>query len=115
MNNDLENGSGAMGLLARAASLALVVGGLWIGAAAAPASAQTQQPDMKWETGCAWRDITPGSGDALRQYNCTRQKECQLMANAKGAMMMSMGCFFVEPAPTSPSPATTRTRPGQQQ
>jgi hypothetical protein len=101
--------------LARAALLAFAAGGIWIGAGTAPASAQTQQPDMKWETGCAWRDVTPGSGDALRQYNCTRQKECQLMANAKGGMMMGMGCFFVQPAPTSPSPATTQTRPSQQQ
>lgn len=109
------NRARSSGALARAALLAFAAGSIWIGAGAAPASAQTQQPDMKWETGCAWREVTPGSGDALRQYNCTRQKECQLMANAKGAMMMNMGCFFVQPAPTSPSPATTRTRPAQQQ
>ena len=102
-------------LLARTALLALFAGGVWIGAGAAPASAQTQQPDMKWETGCAWRDVTPGPGDALRQYNCTRQKDCQQMANAKGSMMMGMGCVMVEPAAKAPSPAATRTRPAQQQ
>lgn len=101
--------------LARAAAVALFASGIFVAANAGPAAAQTQRPDMKWETGCAWRDVQPGSGDAMRQYNCTRQKECQLMANAKGSMMMGMGCFFVQPAPTSPSPATTQTRPGQQQ
>ena len=108
------NGLQPTRLLARAAALAVIAGGVWIGAGAA-ASAQTQQPDMKWETGCAWRDVTPGSGDALRQYNCTRQKECQLMANAQGSTMMGMGCFFVQPSAQTPSPATTRTRPAQQQ
>ena len=101
--------------LGRTALLALLAGGVWLGAAAAPASAQTQPWSTSWESGCAWRDVTPGPGDALRQANCARQKDCQLMANAKGSMMMEMGCLFVEPAARSPAPAATRSRPAQQQ
>ena len=60
--------------------------------------------------------VTPGSGDALRVYNCTRQKECQQMANAKGGMMMGMGCFGVEPNGAAPAARQAgRTRPAQQQ
>ena len=102
-----------VGVLVRAAALAVVAGGIWIGAGGAPA--QAAWPDTSWEAGCAWREIQPGSGDTFRQYNCVRQKECQQMANAQGSMMMDKGCFFVAPAQSSPPPAVGRTRPAQQQ
>lgn len=95
----------------RAAAFAILTG-LASGAGAAPAAAQS----MNWEDGCAMRVVTPGSGDILRTMNCDRQKMCQQMANAKGGMMMGMGCFFVEPkAPAPTAPQAGRTRPGQQQ
>lgn len=95
----------------RAVAFAILSGAAF-GAGAAPASAQS----MNWEEGCAMRMVTPGSGDILRTMNCDRQKMCQQMANAKGGMMMGMGCFFVEPkAPTPAAQQAGRTRPAQQQ
>jgi hypothetical protein len=95
----------------RAAAVAILAGAAF-GAGAAPAAAQA----TGWEEGCAMRMVTPGSGDILRTMNCDRQKMCQQMANAKGGMMMGMGCFFVEPkAPTPAAQQAGRTRPAQQQ
>lgn len=68
-----------------------------------------------WEVGCAYRSLPSGNGEAQRAFNCERQKMCRQMANARGAMMMEMGCFFVEPTATAPAPAATRSRPAQQQ
>jgi hypothetical protein len=94
------------------AALGLFGGLILAGAGPAPAAAQA----MSWEEGCAQRMVTPGSGDALRVYNCARQKECQQMANAKGDMMTGLGCFFVAPKATAPAaPQAGRTRPAQQQ
>lgn len=81
------------GPLIRAAAIAILAGTAFFGAGPSPASAQSS-----WEQGCATRMVSPGAGDALRVNNCTRQKECQQMANAKGTMMMGMGCFFVAPS-----------------
>ena len=93
------------------AAAALLAGGMFFGLGQAPAMAQS----TSWEEGCAMRVITPGSGDALRNYNCTRQKECQQMANAKGGMMMGMGCFGVEPNAAAPAAATGQARPVRKQ
>lgn len=94
------------------AAAALLAGASFFSAGQAPALAQS----TSWEEGCAMRVVTPGSGDALRNYNCARQKECQQMANAQGSMMMGMGCFFVEPKATAPTAQQAgRTRPAQQQ
>lgn len=79
--------------LRHGAAVAFLAGAAIFGAGQAPALAQS----TSWEEGCAMRVVTPGSGDALRAYNCARQKECQQMANAQGGMMMGMGCFGVEP------------------
>lgn len=98
--------------LRRAAALAVLAGAAFFNPGQAPALAQS----MSWEDGCAMRVVTPGSGDALRVYNCARQKECQQMADAQGRMMMGMGCFFVAPKGTSPAGQQAgRTRPAQQQ
>jgi hypothetical protein len=98
--------------LRHGAAVALLAGAAFFGTGQAPALAQS----MSWEEGCAMRVVTPGSGDALRNYNCARQKECQQMANAKGGMMMGMGCFGVEPkAPAPAAQQAGRTRPAQQQ
>ncbi len=51
-----------------------------------------------WQEGCAWREVTPGPGDAHRTYNCTRQRDCQRMADAAGRAVMSMGCIGVGPS-----------------
>jgi hypothetical protein len=94
------------------AAITLLAGAAFFSAGQAPALAQS----TSWEEGCAMRVVTPGSGDALRTYNCSRQKECQQMANAKGGMMMGMGCFGVEPKGTAPAAQQAgRTRPAQQQ
>lgn len=99
-------------LLPRAAAFVVLTGAAFAGGGIAPATAQA----ASWEEGCAVRMVTPGSGDILRTMNCDRQKMCQQMANAKGGMMMGMGCFFVEPkAPTPTAQRAGRTRPGQQQ
>lgn len=98
--------------LRHGAAVALLAGAAFFSAGQAPALAQS----TSWEEGCAMRVVTPGSGDALRTYNCSRQKECQQMANAKGGMMMGMGCFGVEPKGTAPAAQQAgRTRPAQQQ
>lgn len=102
----------AASALRRGAALALLAGAAFCGAGQAPALAQS----TSWEEGCAMRVVTPGYGDATRLYNCARQKECQDMANAKGSMMMGMGCFFVSPKGVAPAAKRAgRTRPAQQQ
>jgi hypothetical protein len=83
-----------------AAILALLAGAAVFGASTSQAAER-----QSWEIGCAWREVTPGPGDALRNYNCTRQRDCQQMANAKGQMMMGLGCFFVMPEAGSSRPA----------
>jgi hypothetical protein len=80
-------------------------------AAASPAIAR----QASWEIGCAMRNVTPGPGDIHRTMNCDRQKGCQTMANAKGGMMMEMGCFGVEPTGRPPARDVGRQRPSQQQ
>ena len=95
------------GALVRAAAFAALAGSAFLGLGSTAASAQSNS----WERACAERMVSPGSGDALRAYNCARQKECQAMANAKGAMMMERGCFFVSPSTAEAG----RSRPGQQQ
>lgn len=60
------------------------------------------------------RVVTPGSGDALRNYNCSRQKECQQMANSQGSMMTGMGCFFVAPN-AAPASQAAQGRPVRKQ
>lgn len=97
--------------LRHGAAVALLAGAAFFSAGQAPALAQS----TSWEEGCAMRVITPGSGDALRNYNCTRQKECQQMANTKGGMMMGMGCFGVEPNGAAPAPEAVRARPIRKQ
>lgn len=99
--------SAALGAVVGAA---ILVGGAPFGAAT-PASAQS----MSWEAGCAERVVTPGPGDALRAFNCARQKECQQMANAKGGMMMDMGCFGVSPSASQVPAGAVRSRPERQQ
>jgi hypothetical protein len=98
--------------LRHGSAVALLAGAAFFSAGQAPALAQS----MSWEEGCAMRVVTPGSGDAMRTYNCARQKECQQMANAQGSMMMGMGCFGVAPQAQSPAARQAgRTRPAQQQ
>lgn len=98
------------GGLARAAAFALLAGSAFFNLGSSPASAQS----TGWERACAERMVSPGAGDALRVNNCARQRECQAMANAKGAMMMEMGCFFVSPSASAPMAEAGRSRPAQQ-
>ena len=79
--------------------------------AAQPASAQ----DFGWEDGCAARVVSPGSGDALRVYNCSRQKDCQQIANARGTAIFEAGCFNVQPSPPKQPAGAVRNQPRQQQ
>lgn len=88
------------------AAVALIAGASFFGAGQVPASAQS----TSWEEGCAMRIVNPGSGDALRVYNCARQKDCQQMADAQGHMMMDKGCFFVMPRAV-PSAQADQVRP----
>lgn len=78
-------------------------------------SALAQEPRQSWEIGCAMRNVTPGPGDLLRTMNCDRQKGCQEMANAKGAMMMEMGCIGVMPIGRAPARDAGRQQPAPQQ
>lgn len=94
-----------IGLAGRAVGLA-VFAGLAL-AAATPAAAATPSG---WQKGCAERIVTPGSGDALRVHNCSRQKDCQDLANASGRAVFALGCFGIEPEQASP-----RTRPTGQE
>lgn len=96
--------------LAALIALAFAAGGLF---SAAPARAE--EPRQSWEIGCSARNVTPGAGDLLRTMNCDRQKGCQEMANAKGAMMMEMGCIGVMPIGRPPARDAGRQRPAQQQ
>jgi len=89
----------------RLAGLALLAGLGLVGATLRPALAAPSS----WEIGCAQSVVSPGYGDGLRVMNCMRQKDCQQMADAKGATMTGMGCFFVEP--TAHAPAATALRP----
>ncbi|KUL96284.1 hypothetical protein DK26_05345 [Bosea sp. WAO] len=99
-----------VGAPVRAAAFAILAGFAFPGLGSTAATAQSNS----WERACAERVVSPGSGDALRVYNCARQKECQAMANAKGAMMMERGCFFVSPS-TTPTAELERSRAGRQQ
>ncbi|AZO77279.1 hypothetical protein B5U98_17040 [Bosea sp. Tri-39] len=95
-----------------AAAFAIATGFVTLGLGNGPAAAQS----TNWEEGCAMRVVTPGSGDILRTMNCARQKECQQMANARGSMMMGMGCFGVEPQGPAPvAQQAGKTRPARQQ
>ena len=76
----------------RGAGLAIFVGAVASVPGAVPASAASG-----WETGCAYRSDPVGNGEMIRRYDCDREKECQQMADARNAMMMGMGCFFVAP------------------
>ena len=93
--------------LRRGAAIALLAGGAVFGGGQVPAIAQS----MSWEEGCAMRVVTPGYGDAMRVYNCARQKECQQMANTKGSMMMGMGCFGVMPNAAPPAAQARQAPP----
>ncbi|RXT57638.1 hypothetical protein B6S44_04310 [Bosea sp. Tri-44] len=94
------------------AAAAIAVGVVTLGFGSSPAAAQS----TSWEEGCAVRNVTPGPGDILRNYNCTRQKDCQQMANAQGSMMMGMGCFGVEPKGLAPvAQQAGKTRRSQHQ
>lgn len=109
MNSHLPSSlrSAALGAVIGAAVL---VGGALFGAAT-PASAQS----MSWEAGCAERIVTPGSGDALRVYNCARQKECQQMANREGHTVFASGCFGVAPSAPQVPAGAVRSRSERQQ
>lgn len=109
MNSQLPNSlrSAALGAVMGAAVL---LGGAPFGAAS-PASAQS----MSWEAGCAERIVTPGSGDALRVYNCARQKECQQMANREGHTVFTAGCFGVSPSAPQVPAGAVRSRPERRQ
>lgn len=109
MTNQIQHSKRSAGLGA-ALVAAILAGGALFGASA-PARAQS----TSWEEGCAMRMVTPGPGDILRTMNCDRQKMCQQMANAKGGMMMDMGCFFVGPRAGAPTAQVGRSRPTQQQ
>ncbi len=92
---------------ARLASLALLAALALGGASTLPASAQ----QSSWEIGCAERVVQPGNGDAVRVFNCTRQKDCQDLANSEGHTVFANGCFGVSPSiPTAPA-AAARSRP----
>lgn len=93
-----------------AAAFAIATGIVTLGLGSAPAAAQS----TSWEEGCAVRNVTPGPGDILRNYNCTRQKDCQQMANAQGSMMMGMGCFGVMPN-AAPMAQAGQARPVRKQ
>ena len=101
----------------RGPALAAVLAGLVLAAGSlmSGAPALAQAPQQSWEIGCAMRNVTPGPGDIHRTMNCERQKGCQNMANAKGAMMMEMGCFGVMPIGRPPARDVGRQRPSQQQ
>ncbi len=101
----------------RGCALAAVLAGLGFAAGGLLFSlpALAQAPQESWEIGCAIRNVTPGPGDLLRTMNCDRQKGCVTMANAKGGMMMEMGCFGVMPTGRPPARDAGRQRPAQQQ
>jgi hypothetical protein len=94
-----------------AAAFAIGVGFVTLGFGNSPAAAQS----TSWEEGCAVRNVTPGPGDILRNHNCTRQKDCQQMANAQGSMMMGMGCFFVMPSTAPAATQASQARPLRKQ
>lgn len=94
-----------------AAVIAIAVGVVTLGFGSSPAAAQS----TSWEEGCAIRNVTPGPGDILRNYNCTRQKDCQQLANAQGSMTMSNGCFFVMPNAAAPTAQAGQGRPVRKQ
>ena len=96
--------------LARAATFAILAGSALFSLGTGPVGAQASS----WERACAERVVSPGAGDALRVNNCARQKECQQMADARGSVMMGMGCFFVAPSAEAPAPQPGRSRPAQQ-
>lgn len=98
------------GRRALAAAFAILAGSAIFSLGSAPASAQPSS----WERACAERMVSPGAGDALRVYNCARQKECQAMANARGSVMTGMGCFFVAPSAEDAALQPGRSRPAQQ-
>lgn len=94
-----------------AAAFAIATGFVTLGLGSSPAAAQS----TSWEEGCAVRNVTPGPGDILRNHNCTRQKDCQQMANAQGSMMMGMGCFFVMPSTAPAAGQASQVRPVRKQ
>lgn len=93
------------------AGVVLLSGLALAGTSSRPAFAQSSS----WETGCAERIVQPGSGDALRVYNCSRQKDCQQLANRENRTVFASGCFGVSPSAPQVPASAVRSRPERQQ
>ncbi|AMJ59435.1 hypothetical protein [Bosea sp. PAMC 26642] len=97
----LSNSSttGKVRFLRSAAFAVLATGALcWM----APTPAAALETD--WKQGCIMKSSPQGYGEMIRERQCGHLNDCQRMADAKGAMMTGMGCFFV--APSSGAAAT---------
>lgn len=79
-------------LLAIAATLSFSA----IGSTGATSSANAQPSG--WEVNCTQKVDSPANGDTLREFLCTRQRDCQADANRKGAPAFGNGCFGVAPS-----------------
>jgi hypothetical protein len=87
--------------------LALLAGAALLLASPTPAAAL----DTTWREACRAPVVTPGYGDMVRNYNCSRQSDCQALANARGTTVNEAGCFGVSPeAPAHGPSAASRQR-----
>ncbi len=76
---------------------------------AAPSAARAMDTD--WHQTCNFKSSPQGYGDMARERACMRQNDCTAMANARGGMMMGMGCVGV--MPDTAAAATRAAQPGQ--
>ncbi|HEY5795836.1 MAG TPA: hypothetical protein VIU82_12540 [Bosea sp. (in: a-proteobacteria)] len=90
----------------RAVALALCAGAAML---AAPSPARAMDTD--WHQTCTFKTSPQGYGDMARERACIRQNDCTAMADARGGMMMGMGCVGV--APDAPAAATRAAQPRQ--
>lgn len=80
-----------------AAAIAVLAGVSFCYLGSAPAAAR----QASWEEECARRVVAPGNGELLREMNCSRQRDCQSLANQQGSKTFGNGCFGVSPSRTA--------------
>jgi len=73
---------------------ALLLSVVWVSGMASSVSAQS----YGWEISCNRKVDSPENGDTMREFLCTRQRDCQSDANRKGAAVYGNGCFGVAPS-----------------
>jgi hypothetical protein len=92
-------------------SLRLAALAVCAGAGLLAAAAPTGAMDTDWHKVCTFKSSPQGAAEMAREMACMRLRDCTAMANARGGMMMGMGCVGV--MPDAAAAATRAAQPGQ--